>query len=54
MGMQWRFNIKRREQFRRYIAMELTEKMQKKVNDYSRKEIAPIIRYVLREDYNII
>ena len=36
------------------IAMELTEKMQKKVNDYSRKEIAPIIRYVLREDYNII
>ena len=35
------------------IAMELTEKMQKKVNDYSRKEIAPIIRYVLREDYNI-
>ena len=30
----------------------LTE--QKKVNDYSRKEIAPIIRYVLREDYNII
>lgn len=36
------------------IAMELTGKMQKKVNDYSRKEIAPIIRYVLREDYNII
>ena len=36
------------------IAMELTDKLQKKVNDYSRKEIAPIIRYVLREDYNII
>ena len=35
------------------IAMELTDKLQKKVNDYSRKEIAPIIRYVLREDYNI-
>lgn len=32
---------------------EILEKLNKKVNDYSRKEIPPIIRYVLREDYGI-
>lgn len=41
-------------QLRPDIALELTDKMQKKVNDYSRKEIPPILRYVLREDYNIM
>jgi plasmid replication initiation protein len=41
-------------QLRPDIALELVEKMDKKVLDYSRKEVAPIIRYVLREDYNII
>lgn len=35
------------------IAFDLTEKLQKKVNDYKRSDIPPIIRYVLREDFNI-
>lgn len=39
--------------FRPDIAFDVIDKLQKKVNDYSRKEIPPIIRYVLREDYNI-
>lgn len=35
------------------LAAEVLEKLHTKVNNYSRKELAPIIRYVLREDYGI-
>ena len=35
------------------LAAEILEKLHTKVNNYSRKELAPIIRYVLREDYGI-
>jgi plasmid replication initiation protein len=34
-------------------AAEILEKLNRKVNDYSRKEIPLIIRYVFREDYGI-
>ena len=34
-------------------ARDILEKLDKKINDYSRKEIPPIIRYVLREDFGI-
>lgn len=40
-------------QLRPDIALEVIEKLDKKVLDYSKSEIAPIIRYVLREDYGI-
>lgn len=35
------------------IAMELVEKLDKKVLDYDRKDIPPIIRFVLNQDYGI-
>lgn len=35
------------------LAAEVLGKLHKKVNDYPRKEIPAIIRYVLREDYGI-
>lgn len=35
------------------IALDVKEKLEKKVLDYDRKEIAPIIRYVLKEDFDI-
>ena len=40
-------------QLRPDIAMELVEKLDKKVMDYDKKEIPPIIRYVLNSDYGI-
>lgn len=40
-------------QLRPDIALELVEKMDKKVMDYTAKDIPPILRYVLREDYGI-
>ena len=40
-------------QLRPDIAMELVEKLDKKVMDYDKKEIPPIIRYVLNADYEI-
>ncbi|MGL5312076.1 MAG: replication initiation protein [Peptostreptococcaceae bacterium] len=40
-------------QLRPDIAMELLEKLDKKVMNYDKKEIAPIIRYVLNSDYGI-
>lgn len=40
-------------QLRPDIAMELAEKINKKVLDYEKKEIPPIIRFVLNEDYGI-
>ena len=40
-------------QLRPDIAMELVEKLDKKVMDYDRKDIPPIIRYALNEDYGI-
>lgn len=35
------------------IALELTEKLDKKVLDYDKKDIPPIIRFVLNQDYGI-
>lgn len=35
------------------IAMELVDKLDKKVLDYDRKDIPPIIRFVLNQDYGI-
>lgn len=35
------------------IVQEVLEKMHKKLNNYSKKEIAPILRYILQEDYGI-
>lgn len=40
-------------QLRPDIAMELVEKLDKKVMDYDKKEIPPIIRFVLNSDYGI-
>ena len=40
-------------QLRLDIAMELVEKLDKKVFNYDRKDIPPIIRYALNEDYGI-
>ena len=40
-------------QLRPDIAMELVEKLDKKVFNYDRKDIPPIIRYALNEDYGI-
>lgn len=40
-------------QLRPDIAMELVEKLDKKVMDYDKKDIAPIIRFVLNNDYGI-
>lgn len=40
-------------QLRPDIAMELVEKLDKKVMDYDKKDIAPIIRFVLNDDYGI-
>lgn len=40
-------------QLRPDIALELVEKLDKKVMDYTSKDIPPIIRYVLKEDYGI-
>ena len=40
-------------QLRPDIAMELVYKLDKKVMDYDKKEIPPIIRYVLNSDYGI-
>lgn len=40
-------------QLRPDIAIELVEKLDKKVMDYDKKEIPPIIRYVLNTDYGI-
>jgi len=33
--------------------MEIAEKLDKKVMDYDKKDIPPIIRFVLSEDYGI-
>ena len=35
------------------IAIEIVEKLDKKVLDYDRKDIPPIIRFVLNQDYGI-
>lgn len=35
------------------IGKDLLDKLRSKINDYSREEIAPIFRFILREDYNI-
>ncbi len=35
------------------IAVEIKEKLDKKVMDYDKKDIPPIIRFVLSEDYGI-
>lgn len=40
-------------QLRPDIAMELVEKLDKKVLEYDKKDIAPIIRFVLNNDYQI-
>ena len=40
-------------QLRPDIAMEIAEKLDKKVMDYDKKDIPPIIRFVLSEDYGI-
>lgn len=40
-------------QLRPDITFELLSKLEKKVLDYDKKEIPPIIRFVLREDYGI-
>lgn len=35
------------------IGKDVLDKLRSKVNDYSREEIAPIFRFILREDYGI-
>lgn len=40
-------------QLRPDISLELIEKLEKKVLDYDKKDIPPIIRFVLSEDYGI-
>lgn len=40
-------------QLRPDIAMEITEKLDRKVMDYNKKDIPPIIRFVLNTDYGI-
>ncbi len=40
-------------QLRPDIAHELVEKLDKKVLDYDKKDIPPIIRFVLNSDYGI-